>query len=88
MIAFRKHFRPIGQAIKTDEYENTIDKIQADSWAKEEFKKLKAKLKDKGEDEVISEIFNVVRKTGYYYGIIIINEIIKNMHHLTGMDIQ
>jgi DNA-binding MarR family transcriptional regulator len=83
MIAFRKHVRPIAQALKTEEYENTIDKIQAESWVKEEFKKLKAKLRDKAEDEVIGEIFAAVRRTGYYYGIITINEIIKNLHHVT-----
>lgn len=81
MICYRNLVRPIAQAIKTDEYEKTIDRAEGDPELKEKLKTIKDKLKDKAEDFVINEIFTIVRTTGYTYGVIIINEVVKNIHH-------
>lgn len=69
----------MAQTLKTPEYEKTIDRAEADSDL-EKLKSIKEKFKDKAEDFVINEIFKVVRTTGYTYGIIIINELAKNIH--------
>jgi hypothetical protein len=58
---------------------------EGDPELKEKLKVIKDKLKDKAEDFVINEIFTVVRSAGYSYGIIIINELVKNMHHATSV---
>jgi len=85
MITYRNHIRPLAQALKTTDYEKIIDKAEGDPELKEKLKAIKDKLKDKAEDFVINEIFTVVRSAGYSYGIIIINELAKNMHHATSV---
>lgn len=81
IICYRNHVRPMAQTLKTPEYEKTIDRAEADSDLNEKLKSIKEKFKDKAEDFVINEIFTVVRTTGYTYGIIIVNELAKNIHH-------
>ena len=81
MICYRNLVRPIAQAVKTDEYEKTIDRAEGDPELKEKLKQIKDKIKDEAEDFVINEIFEIVKTTGYAYGIIIINEVVKNIHH-------
>jgi hypothetical protein len=67
IICYRNLVRPIAQAIKTDEYEKTIDRAEGEPALKEKLKTIKDKLKDKAEDFVINEIFKIVRTTGYTY---------------------
>lgn len=81
IICYRNLIRPIAQAIKTEEYEKTIDRSEAEPELKEKLKTIKDKLKDKAEDFVINEIFDIVKTTSYTYGVIIINEVVKNVHH-------
>jgi hypothetical protein len=79
LMAIRKHVRPIAEAIRTKEDENTVDKFQTESSIKEELRRV-SKIENMAEDEIISEIFKVVREMGYPAGISIVNEVIKNFH--------
>lgn len=64
MIYFRKHVKPIVKIIEeeAERYPEIIDKTDADSAVKREFKTLESKLKGKTEDEAINALVVTVKR--------------------------
>jgi hypothetical protein len=66
ILLFRKILKPLASAVSENNYGARIENTKGNEQVKNEFKRLRGKLRDKTEDEIIDAFIDLAKKYGHY----------------------